>query len=368
MITRIFLKNFKAFNNIDINLSPLTLFCGKNGMGKSSLIQGLLILRQSYVADKFLSKLQLNGNLVNIGYGRDLYNIEGEGDVKFDICFEKNKCLSLTYSHNSDSDILEQIEGNINSFNIADYSLFNNNFQYLNAERITPKRTYEASPYAVEVLRTLGEKGQYSVHFLDKYKFKSIPNLRLRHPNAKSITLLDNVNAWISEITSEVRVKPRFHPDLKISTLGYEFINQKDTTPEFASVNTGFGITYVLPIIIAILTAQKGDLLIFENPESHLHPKGQVMLGKLISYAANDGVQILVESHSDHIFNGMRVAIKEKKILESNFSVFFFSRAEEGHSIYIEEPLVDSNGRLSFQPNDFFDEYTKQLSLLIQKK
>ncbi|MEY8687624.1 DUF3696 domain-containing protein [Bacteroides sp. AN502(2024)] len=367
MITSLFLKNFKAFSDVEINLSPLTLFCGKNGMGKSSLIQSLLILRQSYMADKSLSRLQLNGDLTNIGYGKDLYNIEGDGDIVFDIVFEKIRHLSLSYSLKSDSDILQLIKGNADSFNIGNLSLFNDKFQYLNAERITPKRTYEASPYAVEVLRTLGEKGQYAVHYLDKYKFDTIPNLNLKHPNAKSNTLLDNVNAWISEITSEVRVKPRFHPDLKISTLGYEFINQKDTTPEFTSVNTGFGITYVLPIIIALLNAQKGDLLIFENPESHLHPKGQVMLGKLISYAANDGVQILVESHSDHIFNGMRVAIKEKRILANNFSVYFFSRAEEGHSIYIEEPLVDSDGRLSFQPNDFFDEYTKQLSLLIQK-
>lgn len=367
MITRIYLENFKAFRDIDINLSPLTLFTGKNGMGKSSLIQSLLLLRQSYNADNSMQKLVLNGSLTQIGFGKDVYNINGDGEIKIQIECDQDRNLPFVYTPVAETDILP-VAGNPNQTNeLKELSLFNKHFQYLNAERIAPQRTYEASPHAVDLLKTLGKKGQFTVHFLDKYKFETIPLLNLKHSKAKSSTLLDNVNAWLSEISSEIRVKPKFHPELQISTLNYEFIDGNDTTPEFMSLNTGFGITYVLPVIVALLSAKKDDLLIFENPESHLHPQGQAILGHLIARAAQEGVQILVESHSDHLFNGMRVAIKEGEISANNFSAYFFSRCEDEHSIYVEQPLIDENGRISFQPEDFFDEFSKQLTRIIKK-
>ena len=69
MITRVEIQNFKAFTELALDICPLTLFTGKNGMGKSSFIQSLLLLRQSYLMDASLSELTLNGPLVNIGYG-----------------------------------------------------------------------------------------------------------------------------------------------------------------------------------------------------------------------------------------------------------------------------------------------------------
>ncbi len=368
MITAVSLENFKAFTDISLDISPLTLFTGRNGMGKSSFIQSLLLLRQSYLEDKTLSELTLNGKLVSIGYGKDLLNIHASGEdiVRFCIQFNSIVC-DLAYASVASSDKLKTLKEN-SLLDINSQSLFTNNFQYLNAERIPPSRTYDASPNAVEVLKTLGEKGQYTVHFLDKYKFDAIPNSSLRHPHAKSMALLDNVNAWLSEISSEVRVKPRFHPELQISTLSFEFVEGTDTTPEFTSINTGFGLTYVLPVIVAILSAKSGDLLIIENPESHLHPQGQAILGRLLAMGAAAGVQILVESHSDHLFNGMRVAVKEDILNENNFSVYFFSKSTDSHLINVEQPLVDKRGRLSYQPTDFFDEYNKQLGQIIQNK
>jgi len=365
MITAVRIENFKAFTDVALDISPLTLFTGKNGMGKSSFIQSLLLLRQSYLEDKSLSELTINGKLVSIGIGKDLLNIHAVDDiVRFGLQFN-SEVFDLSYTAVASLDKLIA-DKTSDLTNIHLQALFTNHFQYLNAERIVPSRTYAASPSAVEISRSLGEKGQYTVHFLDKYKFEPLRNPSINHPNAKSMTLLDNVNAWLSEISSEVRVKPRYHPDLLISTLSFEFLEGTDTTPEFASLNTGFGLTYVLPVIVAILSAESGDLLIIENPESHLHPQGQATLGRLLAMGAAAGIQILVESHSDHLFNGMRVAIKEGILSENDFSVYFFSRESEYHSVNIDQPLVDSNGRLSYQPSGFFDEYGKQLGQIIQ--
>lgn len=372
MITRVEIQNFKAFTELALDICPLTLFTGKNGMGKSSFIQSLLLLRQSYLMDASLSELTLNGPLVNIGYGKDLLNIYGTEPISFEIEFDKEYSIYLEYNYSASSDKLDTLNSQSPRERLAEIekvsynSLFTNNFQYLNAQRIVPSRTFDASPHAVEVLKTLGNEGQYTVHYLDKYKFKAIPNAGLQHVSAKSNSLLDNVDAWLSEVASEVRVKPRFHPDLQISTLGFEFVDGMDTTPEFSSLNTGFGLTYVLPVIVAVLSAQKGDLLIIENPESHLHPQGQAVLGRLLAMAANGGVQIMVESHSDHLFNGMRVAVKQGLLHPNDFAVYFFSRDHEQHDIYVDQPLLDMRGRLSYQPEDFFYEYSKQLTEIIK--
>ncbi|WP_180834594.1 AAA family ATPase, partial [Vibrio parahaemolyticus] len=66
----------------------------------------------------------------------------------------------------------------------------------------------------------------------------------------------------------------------------------------------------VLPIVLALLVTKPGGLVIIENPEAHLHPKGQSYLGRLIQRTAEAGVQVIIETHSDHLLNGIRVAAR----------------------------------------------------------
>lgn len=107
--------------------------------------------------------------------------------------------------------------------------------------------------------------------------------------------------------------------------LGYEFTQQGlGFTNEYTPQNVGFGISYSLHVITAILKAKDGDLIIIENPESHVHPRGQAELGKLIALAAINNIQIIIETHSDHIINGIRVAVKEnKRISWTSYHVLF---------------------------------------------
>lgn len=72
--------------------------------------------------------------------------------------------------------------------------------------------------------------------------------------------------------------------------------------------------------------ARPGDMVLIENPESHLHPKGQSAIGRLLAATAANGVQIFCESHSDHIINGVRVAVKEGIIQQNQLAVYYFSR------------------------------------------
>ncbi|MCQ4437669.1 AAA family ATPase, partial [Clostridioides difficile] len=90
-----------------------------------------------------------------------------------------------------------------------------------------------------------------------------------------------------------------------------------DSLSGLSSFNVGFGITYVLSIITLVLSAEPGDILIIENPEAHVHPRGQIELGKFLALASKSGIQIIVETHSDHIFNGMRLFIKNNRMPSS---------------------------------------------------
>jgi predicted ATPase len=125
--------------------------------------------------------------------------------------------------------------------------------------------------------------------------------------------------------------------------------------------------------VTALLSSQPGSLLLLENPEAHLHPQGQVKMGELMARAANAGVQIICETHSDHILNGIRLASKgvpeTAKIDPANVALHFFQRSKEvinKPSVEILTPELDEEGRLDFWPEGFFDEWGKSLDKLLK--
>ncbi|MCO5946574.1 AAA family ATPase [Mucilaginibacter sp. RT5R15] len=96
------------------------------------------------------------------------------------------------------------------------------------------------------------------------------------------------------------------------------------------------------------MIAQPGDIVIIENPESDLHPRAQSKIGELIARCANAGIQIIVETHSDHVLNGIRLATSYKPPLISHneIKVFYFFKELESLSTTIEEILIEPNGKM----------------------
>ena len=106
--------------------------------------------------------------------------------------------------------------------------------------------------------------------------------------------------------------------------------------------------------------------MLLENPESCMHPQGQFKLGELMARAASCGIQVIVESHSDHILNGIRVAVRKKIIAPDEVSLYYLSRPAEPDqlSIKVDSPRVDADGRIDEWPEGFFDEWEKGLEQL----
>jgi predicted ATPase len=378
MINQISIKNFKAFQEATIELSNLNLFTGINGVGKSSFIQSLLLLRQSHLDRQLPKQIVLNHDkYVRLGKSQDVFNMyAGEEDsLRITIITDSIEKIDIEVCAFSDKTFLEVKSYSPNNWEVDNESLFNNNFQYLYAERISPKKIFAVDQYIVEALRSLGSKGEYTAHFIAKYQADKVILPSLIDDNAISDKLTAQIDVWLAKITKGVRLVPSLYEDLGVARISYQF-GEDDLTPEFLPENVGFGLTYVLPIITALLAAKPNDLIIIENPESHLHPNGQAQIGIMLALAAQDGVQIILETHSDHVLNGIRVATKRyhqapendrvgKGIDCNNVKIFFFERQTSQHTTQIVPIKVNNKGRLSAWPKSFFDEWSNMLDELL---
>ena len=145
------------------------------------------------------------------------------------------------------------------------------------------------------------------------------------------------------------------------------FMDSIDGTQGFKPVNVGYGYSYVLPIILQIVTAPANTLIIIENPEAHLYPGAQSRLVEfIISYAQQKKLQLILETHSDHIINGLRISVKNSMINKNDVSILFFDRnGRECICPQIRQIKVDKNGTLSDNPEDFMDEWTQQMLTLL---
>ena len=299
MIQEIRLKNFKPFESQSFQIKPLTLLSGLNSTGKSSVLQSLLLLRQSY-QQGLLTKtgLLLNGDLVSIGTAKDaLFERAKEDLICFIVIWDNGNGGIWEFKYDPTSDVLEfkylptDPESYFESYSeFYQSSLFNDNFHYLTAERIGPRRYFEMSDYQVRQHQQIGSRGEFTAHFLAMYADDKIPNTQLSHPSANSLNLGDQVEAWIGEISpgTRIQVTPSSNMDLMSLQYSYRLSNP------YRSTNVGFGVTYTLPIIVAILAASPGTLILLENPEAHLHPQGQAKMGELLALAASCGIQVIM--------------------------------------------------------------------------
>lgn len=94
------------------------------------------------------------------------------------------------------------------------------------------------------------------------------------------------------------------------------------------ATNIGFGISYVLPIIVTGLIAKPDTIMVVENPEAHLHPSAQSKIGQFLAVIAQSGVNVIVETHSDHVINGIQIATAKHIISKEHVSINFLAKTK----------------------------------------
>lgn len=378
MIEALEIKNFKSIKKKRFGFRNLNLLMGLNGMGKSSVIQILLLLRQSNLQEG----LRLNDSLVSIGNARDaLYQYAKEEKLGIFLAFVDGQQQQFMFDFMAEADLFPPSEQFELKQQFFQQSLWKNqSFQYLNANRQEPTSIQRKSYSEVVSRRSLGSFGQYAAHFLEVYGTTfDVEYDNLIHPKSYvqdqvtgqkivNRTLLNQVNWWLGEISPGVRVQVTSIQNAENIQVEYEFMQPNfGTTNRFKPTNVGFGISYVLPVIVSLLAARPGDLLIIENPESHIHPRGQAELGKLVASTSANDVQIIVETHSDHFVNGVRVAVKAGLIDRSKAMIFYFEKTVTTSEQFskITDIEIDSRGELSTYPENLMDEWSNQLIKLV---
>ncbi|WP_151900488.1 AAA family ATPase [Sulfurimonas hydrogeniphila] len=362
-IDNVKIQNFKSLKNVDIELANITLLTGVNSCGKSSFIQTLLLLKQ-------------NENRINI-VKNPIVNIKGDyldlgnkRDILFQEAFDENISIEISSKERTGSFVFNNQDLKmITDFPLLgleeSFNLFNDDFQYISTDRIAPSITYGLSDENIEK-NLIGIRGEYTAHYLAKNKHKKIPIEALKHPDSKTEQLLENISLWLGDISDGIEVKAKVYEELQNVNLTYSYAYGDTTTNDFTPLNIGFGVTYALPIIVAVLKAKPGDLLIVENPESHLHPAGQAKIAELCAVASTNGVQILVETHSDHFLNGLRVATKKKFIKSEQSQIYYFRKEKNSLETIVDNLRIDENGRINQEwPKGFFDEWDNRLDELL---
>ncbi|MDR2085311.1 MAG: DUF3696 domain-containing protein [Bacteroidales bacterium] len=379
------IKNFKCFYAIEVPISDLTVFAGGNGNGKSTAIQSLLLLRRTvehcseWKSDHFQYNapnnlnIELNGTYC-LGLGNSISVLPTEfeeTEIELGINTE-GKSFAVLYDTNKGDELWITPKEVKNKFSFPDNPLFFQQFYYLNAERIGPRITQNIKFYDYYNVGVQGEFTAQIIYDLDSLESKTefkIDTKRILYDKnyLKGNKFQHHINAWLSFIIDGVTIIPIKDSNTHTARIVVEnsFSKGKPTFP----TNTGFGISYSLPIIVSCLLAEKNRILIIENPEAHLHPSAQSKMGYFLGVMANAGVKIIVETHSDHIINGIQIAVAKKVIEYNKVIINYFHREDKTKEELEEEKILgikqqpaiksiqmNQQGELLEWPKGFFDQ------------
>ena len=363
MIREIKVENFKCFENFTLPLKSVNVLTGVNGMGKSTIIQSLLLIRQSIKKSEGMKGLYLNGEYTSLGNGQDILYEKAEDDKIGLGYMDETGEYFWEYQYLPDSDYLPTINS-VGKMSFLQH--ITNHFSYLSAYRIQPQELYGIRNEEDINNREFGNNGEFALQYLGIHGDDLVENSNVILEDKLGKTLRNQTRLWLDRISPGVSPQITINMSLWKSAVRYEFIEGTEKTKSYKSINVGFGITYVLPLIIALLSAKKGDIIVIENPEAHIHPAGQRMLGELISRVGAGGVQLIIETHSDHILNGVRLAVKHQAISKEAIELsFFYKDKEEQYCHKCVHPQILSDGRLDCWPEGFFDEWDKALYELV---
>jgi predicted ATPase len=131
-------------------------------------------------------------------------------------------------------------------------------------------------------------------------------------------------------------------------------LNAREGQPMINIADVGLGVSQVLPVLVALLVAEPGQMVYIEQPEIHLHPRAQAALAKVLADAANRGVRVVVETHSSLLLTAIQTCVARGEIAPSEVMLHWFQRDESGVTqIASTEP--DEAGAFGDWPEDFAD-------------
>lgn len=356
------LEGYKCFERLRVPLAPLTLFTGFNGAGKSTALQPLLLLAQAarlriWGAESLEGELPLNGDMVRLGSAGDVIRAGYSGDTRFFIGAGSHS-LAIGVSARAGERALrarDLAQGD------EDLELATrlNRLVHISAVRGGPSDTFPIPDRSISQVADVGVDGRFASYWYHTLADTEVPPERCVQGESGT-TFRRQVDAWLDRLAPGANANVQALP--VASSLALQF-RLSDTGEWRRPANVGYGLTYAFPILVALLAAQPGDILVIDSPEAHLHPQAQSRMGSMLATFAAAGVQLLIETHSDHVLNGARLAVRDGVIKSTDLSLLFFSGSTpEGHGV--SAPRIDKEGRIDEWPDGFFDQNDKDVSRL----
>lgn len=410
MFTELHLINFKIWQNVRLSLKPITLLLGANSSGKSSLIQSLLLLRQTVKGEHSYQDLNFgvpeSQDSVILGKFKDVvrksslnylaiqfsWHTSDQPDVPLSFAaryleYPKGQA-SLDYLRLGTEKEFFTIERA--NYNIYSLRVGHERKSRGKSEDFRPEKSYYLSDKALEQLGPDGKK----IKQISQMLFNELTSLIYLGPvkrvaqrdyywkgfmpqsigddgsNAIDILIASDKEAQrerrkfkepsgdgliVQEVAKWLK-KMDLADDLHIKRLGrserYEvLVTRNESTSNLKDV--GVGVSQVLPVIVAALYAKPGHIVILEEPESHLHPLAQSLLAELFACIAKErNVQFIVETHSEHLFRRMQTLLANQTITQEDCRMYFVER--EGKDAHLRELFTNEYGALTNWPEKFF--------------
>jgi predicted ATPase len=349
LIKSLSLKDFKCFEQVDIDFGKITLLTGANSSGKSSLIYALLGIMQSKYFPQYFA---LNGELINMG-GFDEVLRKKAGKREFEIGIRVNRKTFIEWDEDFNSPDLEYnttwVAGDENEqpelqeiysngegpYTDSYIELNANHFNYIGSFRLPPERTYYRKPNASKV----GVNGEGYIDQIIKWE---------ESDKKKYNELIEAVTEMGLFKTIQAN---------KMKGGRFELNVQVNENSELSSLtDVGFGISQFLPIIVADLQMEDDSCLAISQPEIHLHPKIQATLGDYFCKQVNHtDKQYIVETHSEYLINRMRLLVVKGELKPEDVKLYYMENDGIKTTTYAIELTTD--GQIKNAPQGFFDTY-----------
>ena len=376
------MDDFKCFEALDLPCAALTVLTGHNAAGKSTALQALLLMTQALRIAANENRLPLNGELVALGSEGDVLR-SGASVPSFSLGVRTSgESIKWTFG----SERAKSVRGLV-PLNGLEY--MQNGRRRTSPRKRAPKRIWPVvggtkSPLARTIRDTVfisadrdlqsetfavpkasfhpegdvGAAGQYAAYWYLEYADDEVEKGR-RHPQEKGETVRTQIDAWLSGLFPDARVSAdRLTPDAPIKLT----FSMSKSSPWARPGNVGYGLSYAFPMLVALLTRPAGSVVAVDSAEAHLHPRAQSAVGRLLGQMAGAGLQIFVETHSDHLLNGIRLAVRDGLVKPSDVALHFFGQG--GKVGQVTTLALDRNGAVSDWPEGFFDQAENDLAIL----
>ncbi|MCY3935450.1 MAG: AAA family ATPase [Chloroflexi bacterium] len=422
-LTGITVKGLKSIDYADIEVRPLTILAGANSSGKSSIMQPMLLMKQTLDATHDPGPLLLNGphvrftqyeqlrprtlseeqHLMTAGYRsgkKTSLSCEFKFPAKKAGAHRQIELSSMTVESTRDpkytltpdlteSEIIprlpermqermndpkqERLRGDTDTLGIESSRCFLHIVRYRKGER---RRAYPfsfafISPFywtqiaIEELIHVPGLRGN------KERAYHSVPAQGPRFPGTFENYIGGLILHWQEEGSEKIKlvgehlrkleltesIEAAIVDDVNVELKVARVLSATESKPEQDSVSiadVGFGVSQVLPVLVALVVAQPGQMVYIEQPELHLHPRAQVALAEVLAFAANRGVRVVIETHSALLLHGVKALIAEGKLESDKVMLHWFSRSEEGKT-GISSGEFDDKGAYGKWPVDFAD-------------